>query len=72
MEGLAVAIQSRIITFPEGVITEELNNFEYIYSTSGVKYSAPSGLHDDTVCALALAWRKYQSVGKGAGNYSFS
>lgn len=72
MEGLAVAIQSRVITFPDGVITDELNNFEYIYSTSGVKYSAPTGLHDDTVCALAMAWRKYQTVGKGAGQYSFS
>lgn len=72
MEGLAVAIQSRIITFPEGVITDELSNFEYIYSNSGVKYSAPSGLHDDVVCALALAWHGYKKVGKGAGQYSFA
>ena len=72
MEGLAVAIQSRIITFPEGVITEELNNFEYIYTRTGVRYSAPTGLHDDVVCALALAWKKYQEVGKGAGQYSFA
>lgn len=72
MEGLAVAIQSRIITFPEGVITDELNNFEYIYTRTGVKYSAPDGLHDDVVCALALAWKKYQEVGKGAGVYSFA
>lgn len=72
MEGLAVAIQSRIITFPEGVITDELNNFEYIYTRTGVRYSAPDGLHDDVVCALALAWKKYQEVGKGAGQYSFA
>lgn len=72
MEGLAVAIQSRIITFPEGVITDELNNFEYIYTRTGVRYSAPDGLHDDVVCALALAWKKYQEVGKGAGVYSFA
>lgn len=72
MEGLAVAIQSRIITFPSGVITDELNNFEYIYTRTGVKYSAPDGLHDDVVCALALAWKKYQEVGKGAGQYSFA
>lgn len=72
MEGLAVAIQSRIITFPDGVITDELNNFEYIYTRTGVKYSAPDGLHDDVVCALALAWKKYQEVGKGAGQYSFA
>lgn len=72
MEGLAVAIQSRIITFPEGIITDELNNFEYIYTRTGVKYSAPDGLHDDVVCALALAWKKYQEVGKSAGQYSFA
>lgn len=72
MEGLAVAIQSRTITFPEGIITDELNNFEYIYTRTGVKYSAPDGLHDDVVCALALAWKKYQEVGKGAGQYSFA
>lgn len=72
MEGLAVAIQSRIITFPSGIITDELNNFEYIYTRTGVRYSAPDGLHDDVVCALALAWKKYQEVGKGAGQYSFA
>lgn len=72
MEALAVAIQSRVITFPEGVITDELNSFEYEYSKTGVKYSAPAGLHDDAVCALALAWNGYQKVGRFAGNYSYS
>jgi phage FluMu gp28-like protein len=55
MEGLAVAIQTQAICYPEGVITIELEQFEYEYSRNGVKYSAPSGAHDDTVCALALA-----------------
>ena len=72
MEGLAVAIQTRTITFPLGLITEELKNFEYQYSRTGVKYSAPTGLHDDTVCALALAWKVYQGKGKRTGNYNFS
>lgn len=70
MEGLAVAIQSRLITFPQGAITDELSNFEYEFTRSGVKYSAPTGLHDDCVCALALAWSIYQKAGKGAGKYS--
>ena len=70
MEGLAVQIQKRNITFPEGHIKDELENFEYEYTRSGVKYSAPSGLHDDCVCALALAVRKWRTVGHG-GNYSF-
>lgn len=73
MEGLAVAIQSRKIVFPEGHITEELKNFEYEFTRTGVKYSAPVGLHDDCVCALALAWHKYQSVGgTNVNQYSFS
>jgi phage FluMu gp28-like protein len=55
MEGLAVAIQKQEIHFPEGVITHELESFEYEYTRTGVRYSAPSGMHDDTVCALALA-----------------
>jgi len=72
MEGLAVAIQTRTITFPLGLITEELKNFEYQYSRTGVKYSAPTGLHDDTVCALALAWKVYQGKGKRTKTYNFS
>ena len=69
MEGLAMAIQKRAITFPEGLITDELGNFEYQYTKGGVKYSAPSGLHDDCVCGLALAYRRYLS-GTGGGSYS--
>lgn len=60
MEGLAVAIQQRQIRFPEGPIVDELEEFEYVYTRTGVYYSAPEGLHDDCVCGLALAnahWR---------------
>lgn len=69
MEGLAVAIQQRKITFPEGPIVDELSNFEFEYTRTGVKYSAPSGLHDDCVCSLALAW-KIHRVSAGSGQYS--
>lgn len=55
MEGLAVAIQKQEIHFPDGVISNELETFEYEYTRTGVRYSAPSGMHDDAVCALALA-----------------
>jgi hypothetical protein len=61
MEGLAVAIQRQEIAFPEGWLTQELESFEYTYYAGGVRYSAPEGLHDDGVCALALAvsqWRR--------------
>lgn len=56
MEGLAQAIQSRSITFPDGDIRRELETFRYELRPGGkVFYSAPEGLHDDCVCALALA-----------------
>jgi hypothetical protein len=56
MEGLAVAIQSKAVTYPAGVIPDELEVFEYVYARNGgVSYSAPEGFHDDTVVALALA-----------------
>lgn len=71
MEGLATAIQKRLVTFPEGHITDELCNFEYTYTNTGVKYTAPSGLHDDCVCALALAWDLHKSA-VTSGNYSWA
>jgi len=55
MEGLAVAIQNHEVYFPNGVLVEELESFEYEHSRTGVLYSAPEGMHDDCVCALALA-----------------
>lgn len=59
MEGLAVALQQRQIRFPDGVLANELRSFEYVYTRTGVRYSAPEGLHDDAVCALALAVRRW-------------
>jgi hypothetical protein len=55
MEGLAVVIQGHNITFPSGVIPQELMQFEYEITQTGVRYSAAEGFHDDCVIALALA-----------------
>ena len=55
MEGLAVAIQRGEVAFPDGVIVSELESFEHYYKRTGVQYSAPDGMFDDCVCALALA-----------------
>jgi len=71
MLGLQVAIHQERIHYPEGIINEELEIFEYQYSSHGVKYSAPSGFHDDTVCALALAWRKFDFKAP-QGRYNFA
>lgn len=72
MTGLCTAIQQRLMTFPEGVITDELGNFEYHYGQHGVQYSAPAGFHDDAVMALALARYCYLTNGKPrSGKYLF-
>ena len=71
MEGLSSAIQQRKITFPEGVITQDLEIFEYQYTSFGVKYSAPPGFHDDCVMSLALAWQHFVR-NRTQGNYSFA
>lgn len=55
MEGLAAAIQQRTVRFPDGPLVSELASFTYEYTKTGVRYTAPDGLHDDGVCALALA-----------------
>jgi hypothetical protein len=62
MEGLAFAIQNRAVTVLDGVMKDELDSFEYEYSRTGVKYNAPSGLHDDCVCSLALALHIHKSA----------
>lgn len=61
MEGLAVAIHRHEITYPDGVIVQELESFEYVYTRTGVHYSAPEGAWDDCVCALALAVRAFSA-----------
>lgn len=71
MEGLAVAIQSRKIIIADdgdvvngtGKLRHQLEQFEIEYTRTGVTYSAPEGEHDDDVCALALAWHKWQTAG---------
>ena len=70
MSGLQTAIHQGKIGYPEGIITQELEIFEYQYSANGVKYSAPSGFHDDCVMALALAYNNI-SFKAGSGKYSF-
>lgn len=55
MERLAVSIQKGDISVLSGTMQDELENFEYQYTKTGVKYSAPDGMHDDCVMGLALA-----------------
>jgi hypothetical protein len=55
MVELRTAISKGEIHFPPGVIKTELDTFQYEYTQTGTRYSAPRGLFDDAVMALALA-----------------
>lgn len=65
MQRLITAIQSRFIGIPEGEewLIGELEMFGYTYTPNGVKYEAPTGMHDDGVMSLGLAlygWDRVQ------------
>jgi hypothetical protein len=70
MVGLQNAIHTKSISYPEGVIVNELEVFEYQFTANGVKYSVPSGFHDDCVMALALAYQNFTQR-MGSGRYAF-
>jgi phage FluMu gp28-like protein len=59
MEGLVSAVHQGLIKYPKGIITDEMEVFEYRFTSTGVRYSARDGFHDDTVMALALAWKAF-------------
>jgi hypothetical protein len=58
IEALALAFEKRTIRIlPDPVLLGELQSFAGEQLPGGmIRYSAPSGQHDDTVMALALAW----------------
>lgn len=64
MEGVAVHLQQQKGTIPkDSVLQRELETFEYEYTRTGVRYTAPAGLHDDCVMAFALAiYKKAHTV----------
>lgn len=63
MKGLVADLHQGNIKYPDGVIVDELKSFEYEYTSTGVKYTAPSGFHDDCVMALALAAKHFRENG---------
>lgn len=61
MESLALDFQQgKIVGLPEE-LAAECEAFEYLYTRTGVRYAGPEGMHDDGVCALALARLRFQS-----------
>jgi len=61
IEGLSIAIEQHIITYPDiPELINELRIFGFEISKSGnISYNAPSSHHDDCVIALALATYGY-------------
>ena len=59
IDALALAFEQRVLTIiPDPVLVGELQAFEMERLPSGMfRYGAPSGMHDDTVMALAMAWQ---------------
>lgn len=74
IESLIVAFNKQEIQIPSrelfGALRFELEVFEYKYSPTArtVQYTAPNGLHDDTVMSLAIAWRAKEQM-KTSGQY---
>ena len=65
IDTLALALEQRTITLPAlDWLLNELEMYSVDISASGrARYSAPEGLHDDGVIALALAvWGASQSA----------
>lgn len=60
IENLAMGIERQEVTFPEiPELINELNIFTFEQLPSGmIRYAAPSGMHDDIVISLALAYHK--------------
>ncbi len=57
IEKLRTSIEFQRVLFPQiPTLIKELRNYEYDVNANGnIKYSAPSGQHDDAVISLALA-----------------
>ena len=58
IESLSLAFeQMKLKILPDPVLISELQSYEMERTPSGaMKYGAPSGMHDDCVMSLALAW----------------
>lgn len=64
MQNLAMGLCDKKLSFPDNLIREQLDNFEYKHTTFGIQYSAPAGQHDDEVNALALAFKCYRDYNR--------
>lgn len=73
IEDLAVLFEQKEVTILDiNWLIDELEAFTYIYNqtTRNVQYSAPQGVHDDSVISLALATQAKKHLGN-KGKYIF-
>ena len=74
IEGLQVAVQNKEFTaldLPWLKKEFELFTYEYSAKTRSIKYSAPSGFHDDGVMSCAIAYHALKNL-KSSGKYHFA
>ena len=67
IESLSIAIEQRELTFPSiPELISELHafGFEVLPQSGRMRYTAPSGLHDDCVISLGLAWKACKNSGE--------
>lgn len=72
IEQLVVATQNKEVQFAKCEwLKKELEIFGYEYNpkNKSVRYSAPSGFHDDAVMATAISFEAYKNL-KSAGKYA--
>lgn len=65
IEDLALAFEQKAISILDvNWLVDELEAFTYIYNpnTRNVQYSAPQGIHDDSVMSLALALQSRKNI----------
>lgn len=71
IEDLAAALErADLILLRDPVQRGELEAYEGQRTAAGTRYGAPSGIHDDTVMALALAYSAMSTGGAGAFSYA--
>lgn len=72
IEALALAFERREITIVnDPVLLAELQAYEASKLPSGLtRYSAPEGMHDDTVMALAMAWSAAGRTSSAVGAFA--
>ena len=59
IEDLITGIHGQRLTIPDGWVRLELESLGVELTQIGPRYAVPSGMHDDGIMALALAWRCY-------------